>query len=103
MSISRYIVVAAVKFFRACPVCWWGDRACSRLGNNWRLVGGFQIAMLAIGIDRADQFRQGNVSSAIDFLRSLPECIFETNTRFVASGHDRTLGDERFHDHTLPA
>src|SRR5215831_8066227 len=56
--------------------------------------------MPTLGIDCADQFRQGNASPAGDFLQSLPECIFETNTRFVASGHDRALDDERFHDAT---
>src|SRR5215467_6904554 len=52
------------------------------------------------GIDRGDQLRQGHVSPAGDFLQALPECIFETNTRFVAGGHDGALGDQRFHDDT---
>ena len=53
-----------------------------------------QIALLALGIDRGDQFRQGSVSPASDFFEPLPECIFETNARFVASDYDRAL----FHD-----
>ena len=28
----------------------------------------------------------------------VPECIFETNARLVASDHDRALDDQRFHD-----
>src|SRR6516162_7604356 len=54
--------------------------------------------MPALGIDRADQFRQGSVSPASDFLQPLPECIFETNARLVASDHDRALDDQRFHE-----
>src|SRR6516225_3921202 len=28
----------------------------------------------------------------------VPECIFETNARLVASDHDRALDDQRFHE-----
>src|SRR5262249_18429632 len=56
-----------------------------------------QIAVLALGIDRGDEIRQGLVSSPGNLLQPLPEGILETHAGLVASDDDRTLDDLRFH------
>jgi hypothetical protein len=59
-----------------------------------------RVAVPTLRIDRLDQLRQRNVSPAGDFLQPVPECIFDTNTRFVARDYDTSPGDQRFHDNT---
>src|SRR6195256_5396477 len=53
--------------------------------------------MLAIRIDRSDQFGQSGIASARDLLEPLPECVLETHAGLVAGNDDGALDDRRFH------
>jgi hypothetical protein len=44
--------------------------------------------MFAIAIDRTDQCRNGHAALAGDFLKTVPELVFEADTRFVARNDD---------------
>ena len=53
--------------------------------------GGRKIAVLPLGIDRADQVRQRRLSPDSDFLQRPPKLILEAYARLVASQDDGPL------------
>jgi hypothetical protein len=44
--------------------------------------------VFAIAIDRTDQRRNGHAPLAGDFLKTVPELVFEADTRFVTRNDD---------------
>ena len=44
--------------------------------------------MFATAIDRTDHRRNGHAPLAGDFLKTVPELVFEADTRFVARNDD---------------
>ena len=47
--------------------------------------------MLPIGVDRADQLRQGHVALAGDLLQAVPELVFKADARLVACDDNRAF------------
>ena len=59
-----------------------------------------QIAVLALDIDVADNFRQMNIAVMPNLLEAVPEGIFETDAGPVAADHDRPFDHSRSQRHS---
>ena len=72
---------------------------CSSLGLGLIVIeheqpnGRGQIAVLALGINRADEVRQGHAPVDGDLLQSPPERLLKTDTGLVSGNDDGAFDD----------